>query len=341
MTETGLPLLATDTVRCVGEAIACVVAEDPYQARDAVDLVEVDYDPLPVVIDIEKALEADSPLVHESMDSNVSFRTVAEAGDIEAAIARADRVVKLRLVNQRLLPLFMEPRCLAADYNVASGQMTIWATSQFPHLLRTQFSKLLGIPEHNLRLIVPEVGGGFGAKANFYPDEVLTGHLAVRFGRSVKWVEDRSEDFITCIHGRDQIDYIEAPVTNDGKLLGLRMQGAGRSGRLPTRHHPGHPGADGGDGQRLLRLPGLSRRGRGHLHAQDRHCCLSRRRPARSDLPHRAHDGRHRWRAEPRSGRSTAPQLYPARSVPLHHPARQRIRQRRLRRLAGPGAGDD
>ena len=248
MTETGLPLLATDTVRCVGEAIACVVAEDPYQARDAVDLVEVDYDPLPVVVNIEQAMEADSPLVHESMDSNVSFRTVAEQGDIEAAIARADRVVKLRLVNQRLLPLFMEPRCLAADYNAASGQLTIWATSQFPHLLRTQFSKLLGIPEHNLRLIVPEVGGGFGAKANFYPDEVLTGHLAVRFGRPVKWVEDRSEDFLTCVHGRDQIDYIEAPVSNDGKLLGLRLQVLADLGAYQHATTPAIPGLTAGMG---------------------------------------------------------------------------------------------
>ena len=134
MTETGLPLLATDIVRCVGEAIACVVAETPYQARDAVDLVEVDYEPMSVITDIEKAIEPDSPLVHESLDSNVSFRATTERGDIERAMAQADRVVKLRLVNQRLLPLFMEPRCLAADYNSASGQLTIWASSQFPHL---------------------------------------------------------------------------------------------------------------------------------------------------------------------------------------------------------------
>lgn len=218
------PVLAVDKVRFVGEAVAMVVAADRYAARDAADLVEVDYEPLTAVVNPEKAIANGAPLVHEQNRDNVAYRWVLEGGDMKKAFAEADRVIKQRMVNQRLIPVAMEPRGVVADYKPGEKQLTVWSSTQIPHLLRTQLAAMLGAPEHSVRVITPEVGGGFGSKLNVYPEEALAGYAAMRLGHPVKWIESRRENFQTAIHGRDQIDDVEIAVKKDGTILGLRCK---------------------------------------------------------------------------------------------------------------------
>jgi carbon-monoxide dehydrogenase large subunit len=218
------PVLALGRVRFMGEAVAVVVAGDRYAARDATDLVEVDYEPLTPVVDPEKALAKGAPLVHEQFKDNVAYRWELEGGDLRKAFKQADRVVKQRMVNQRLIPMAMEPRGVVADYKPGENQLTLWSSTQIPHLLRTQIAAMLNFHESALRVVTPEVGGGFGSKLNVYAEEALVAHLAMRLGKPVKWMESRRENFQTAIHGRDQIDYLEVAVKRDGTLLGLRCK---------------------------------------------------------------------------------------------------------------------
>ncbi|MBI4462158.1 MAG: xanthine dehydrogenase family protein molybdopterin-binding subunit, partial [Acidobacteria bacterium] len=216
--------LATDRVRFVGEAVAAVVADDRYRARDAAELVEVDYDPLPAVTDPEKALAKGAPKVHEQFPDNQACRWVLAGGPVEKAFKQADRVVRQRLVNQRLIPVAMEPRGVVASYDPGSNDLTVWSSTQIPHLLRTQIAVMTGHPETNVRVIAPEVGGGFGSKLNVYGEEALVAHLARKLARPVKWIESRRENFLATTHGRDQIDEVELAVKNDGRVLGLRVR---------------------------------------------------------------------------------------------------------------------
>ena len=218
------PPLAMDRVRFVGEPVAAVAAEDPYIARDALDLIQADYDPLPVVVDPEKALEPGSPVIHEQWKDNVAgtFRLVS--GDIEAAFRKADRVVKARLVNQRVAPMPMEGRAVQADFRAGENSLTIWSGTQIPHILRSRLARLLKMPENRIRLIAPDVGGGFGGKLNVYSEEALVPFLAMRLGRPVKWIETRRENLQAMTHGRDQIDYIEVALAKDGRILGLKCR---------------------------------------------------------------------------------------------------------------------
>lgn len=217
------PALAVDKVRMVGEAVAVVVATDRYAARDAADLVEVDYEPLTAVVDMEKAITRDSPVIHEQYQDNVAFRWELEGGDVKKAFAQADQVVKQRVVNQRLIPVAMEPRGTVAEFLPGENLLKIWSSTQIPHLLRTQIAAMVGMPEHSVQVITPEVGGGFGSKLNVYPEEALTAHLAMRLGKPMKWVETRRENFLAAIHGRDQIDDVEFAVKKDGTILGLKL----------------------------------------------------------------------------------------------------------------------
>ncbi|MGH9650443.1 MAG: xanthine dehydrogenase family protein molybdopterin-binding subunit, partial [Terriglobales bacterium] len=188
------PALAQGHVRYVGEPVAAVVADDIYAARDAADLVEVSYDPLPVVVDTEKALEKGSPFVHEQFKTNLAFTHEFKNGDVEGAFQRADVIVKERLLNQRLAPIAMEGRSVMAEYKPGENVMTLWSATQIPHLLKTQVSVMLGVPETSMRVIAPEVGGGFGSKLNVYGEEGLVPYLAMRLGRPIKWVETRREN---------------------------------------------------------------------------------------------------------------------------------------------------
>ena len=216
--------LAIGEVNHVGEPVAVVVAEDRYRARDAVDLLDVDYEPLAAVTDPEKALEKNSPRVHEQFGDNRACVWKVEAGFPDKAFAKAARVVKQRFVNQRLIPVAMEPRGVLASYDAGAELLTVWSSTQIPHLLRTQIAAMLNVPEMRVRVIAPEVGGGFGSKLNVYGEEALVAHLAMKLGRPVKWIETRRENFLSTIHGRDQINDVEVAVGRDGRLLALKCR---------------------------------------------------------------------------------------------------------------------
>ena len=218
------PVLALGKVRYVGEPIAVVVAEDRYLARDAADLIEVEYEPLEAVVDPERAIEEGAPIVHEEFGTNVAFVWRLSGGDMERAFREADVIVSQRMVNQRIIPVAMEPRGVVAEYLPGEGQLTVWTSTQIPHLLRTQLAAMLGLAENRVRVIAPEVGGGFGSKLNVYAEEALVGYLAMRLGRPVKWIETRRENFLTTIHGRGQIAEVEAAVKRDGTVLGMRYK---------------------------------------------------------------------------------------------------------------------
>ena len=218
------PVLAQDRVRFSGEGVAVVVAASRYEARDALDLIEVEYEPLTPVVDPEKAIEKGSPVLYDGHKDNVAFHWELEGGDIKAAFKKADTVVKQRLVNQRLIPVAMETRGVVADYKPGERQLTVWSSTQIPHLLRTQVAAMLDVPEFSVRVITPEVGGGFGSKLNVYAEEALVGYLAMRLETPVKWIESRRENFQNTIHGRDQINDIEVACKRDGTILGLRIK---------------------------------------------------------------------------------------------------------------------
>jgi carbon-monoxide dehydrogenase large subunit len=218
------PALAVGRVRFVGEPIAAVVATDPYIARDALDLIEVEYDELPVVVDLDKAIEPDSTVIYDEFDDNIAFTMPLDAGEVDAAFAEADHVVSQRFVNQRLIPNSIEPRGVLAEYLPGEGTLTVWSSTQVPHHLKTILSLLLDLPEQLVRVIAPEVGGGFGSKLNVYPEEAVVAYLATQLRKPVKWIEKRSEGFTTTIHGRDQVDYVDMAVQNDGTITGLRAK---------------------------------------------------------------------------------------------------------------------
>ncbi len=214
--------LALEKVRLVGEPVVAVVAEDKYIAQDAVDLVEVDYDPLDAVTSSEDALAAGAPILHEQFGTNQAFTWSLAGGDIDTALAEADRVVKQKFVHQRLAPNAIEPRGVLANYEAGDGQLTLWSSTQIPHLLRTQLSVMLGMAENRVRVIAPEVGGGFGSKLNVYAEEGLLGYISRELNRPVKWIEGRRENMMHTIHGRDQTGDVEVAVKNDGTITGLK-----------------------------------------------------------------------------------------------------------------------
>jgi len=213
------PPMATDEVRYVGEAVACVVARDRYAAADALEAVDVDYDPLPPVLDIRTALDESSPKVHEA--GNKSFEWVFGNGDIDAAFSGAPVVLERNYRQQRLIPSAMEPRAVVAS--CVGGEFTLWSSTQIPHVLRVMLALVTGIPEQNIRVIAPDVGGGFGSKLQVCAEEVLALLIARRLGRPVKWTESRSEGNLTVHHGRDQWQRLRIAADRDGRLRGLSV----------------------------------------------------------------------------------------------------------------------
>ena len=214
-------VLAGDKVYFVGHPIAAVVATDRYAARDAVDLVAVDYDDLPVVTDVEAAA-AGGTVIHESFGDNIAYKMTAGEGDIDAAFAAAERTVKQRILHRRLAPIAMEPRGVLARYFPGEEELTLWSSTQIPHLMRTQVALMIGIPENKLRVITPEVGGGFGSKLNVYAEEALLAWISMQLNKPVKWIETRRENIQATIHGRGQVGDIEVAFKNDGTITGLR-----------------------------------------------------------------------------------------------------------------------
>ena len=221
--------LAEGKVRFYGDPVAVVIAEDRYVARDARDLIEVDYEPLPAIVDVEKAMQPGAPLLYEEFGTNVAFSMTPPTDDIDKVFeqTKADGgiVVKQRMVNQRLAPNPIETRGVVAEYRKANKSLTVWSSSQIPHLLRNILAALVGLPQHQVRVIVPEVGGGFGSKLNIYPEEMVAAFATMKLGHAVKWIEDRSENLAVTIHGRDQVDYVEVAATKEGKITGLKVHG--------------------------------------------------------------------------------------------------------------------
>ncbi|MBI4219658.1 MAG: molybdopterin-dependent oxidoreductase, partial [Chloroflexi bacterium] len=221
------PPIAVDKVRYVGDPVAVVVAEDAHTAADAARLVKVTYEPLPAVVDGEKATRRAAPLLHEGKaeeggaPNNVAFDWEVNGGDFDAAAKVAEVVVKERIINQRLIPNAIEARGVVALYEAASGNLTLWTSTQIPHLVRLLFALVTGHPEHKLRVISPDVGGGFGSKLFLYAEEVITGIVAKNIGRPVKWIEGRQENYLATAHGRDHIADVEICGMKDGTITGL------------------------------------------------------------------------------------------------------------------------
>ncbi|MBA2459366.1 MAG: molybdopterin-dependent oxidoreductase, partial [Gemmatimonadales bacterium] len=235
------PLLAVDKVRYVGDGVAMVVADSRGAARDAIDLIDVSYEPLEAGVDPEKMAQPGAPQLHDEVPNNIGFTWIVAGGDAEQAFHEAEVTVKERIVQQRLLPTAMEPRAAVASYNKGSGQLTLWVTSQNPHIHRFLCSVMLQIPEHKLRIIAPEVGGGFGSKIPAYPDEALVAFAAMNLGRPVKWTEDRSENYKVTIHGRDHVEYVELCGNRDGRITGLRTTVYAGLGAYASTAAPGVP----------------------------------------------------------------------------------------------------
>ena len=222
------PMLAADTVNFAGEGVAVVVARTAYEADDALGAIDVDYEDLPVVLDMEAALAQDSPLVHPDLGTNRNAVWTFDSGaagtgaDVEQAIADAEIVLKRRYRQQRLVPAFMEPRSAVVD--PTGPQLTVWASTQIPHILKTMAALTLGLPEHKLRVIAPDVGGGFGGKIAVLPEELLAVSIAQRLGKPVKWTESRSDCMLTAHHGRDQIQDLTLTARRDGTITGLKVE---------------------------------------------------------------------------------------------------------------------
>jgi carbon-monoxide dehydrogenase large subunit len=217
--------VAVDKVRHVGDAVAVVVAEDPYVAEDALDLIDIDLEPLPVVVDARAALDDDAPLVHDDVGTNLSFHwPLGDEDAVNEALSESDHVVELEFVNQRLIANAMEPRACVAEWDQSTQSMTVWTTSQNPHTIRLLLGAFtLGIPEHKLRVISPDVGGGFGSKIFHYPEEVIVPWVARAIGRPAKWVASRTESYITDAQGRDHITQARLGVNDDGTITGLHV----------------------------------------------------------------------------------------------------------------------
>ena len=225
MHEPGHPPLAQGKVRCVGDQVAAVIAESLDQAKAAAELINVDYGVLPAVIDMNAAI-AGGPLVHDEIETNVCYDwVIGEKEAIDEAFAGAAHVTKIDLTNNRLIPNAMEPRAAIGDYNNANGEYTLYTTTQNPHVIRLLMGAfVLSIPEHKLRVVAPDVGGGFGSKIYHYAEEAIVTWASAQIRRPIKWTAERSESFITDAHGRDHLSHAELAMDADGKFLGLKVE---------------------------------------------------------------------------------------------------------------------
>ena len=215
--------LASDEANFAGEAVALVVAEDLASAEDAAELVQVDYEPLPVVVDPIKALEKDSPKVHSYLPDNLAYYSEKNAGDIRKAFRDADFVVKFEQGFPRLSAAPLETRGIVASYDGASDFLTVWVPCQSPHEFRNDLAEALSLADSNVRVIAPDMGGGFGQKG-FYPEYAAVCFASMKLGRPVKWIESRRENLLSASHGRGQTHFVEAAVKKDGKILGLKAR---------------------------------------------------------------------------------------------------------------------
>ena len=228
--------VAIDMVRYAGEIVAVVVARDRYIARDAVDAIVVDYESLPAVVDPEMAMQGKPTVIYNDFPNNISVPEMPSGtgagapgkppddSAVDAAFKNAEVVIRQRMHNQRLAPNPMEPRGVVAHWEPSKSAMTLWSSTQNPHILRTMIAGMLGVGESQVRAIAPEVGGGFGCKINIYPEEYVLAAASRRLGLPLKWIEERSEAFVATTHGRDIIGYLEMAAKKDGKVLVVRLK---------------------------------------------------------------------------------------------------------------------
>ena len=227
--------VAVDTVRYGGEPVAVVVATDRYVARDAADAIVVSYDTLPAVVDVELAMTGKPTVIHQDFPNNLAIALVpsgtgvsasgaVDDSAIDAAFAKAEVVISQRMMNQRLAPSAMETRGVVANFERGKETMTIWSSTQNPHILKSFIAAMLGLGQEQVRAIAPEVGGGFGAKINIYGEEYVAAAISKRLGLPVKWVEDRSEAFVATTHGRDILGFVDIAANRDGTVLGLKLR---------------------------------------------------------------------------------------------------------------------
>ena len=243
------PYLADEIVDATGVPVAAVVAETPSLARDAVDLIEVDYAPLAPVADADpgRTLTGEAALAHPELGTNEAFSWPLKGGDVEGAFARAAHVVAVRCEHNRIAGAPMEPRGVVAQYSAGTGELTVWVTTQNPFLTRADLAAVLDFPEQKLRVIAPDVGGGFGVKGPLYREEVVAAVMAQRLGRPVQWMSTRTEDLLTTIHARAAVSQAEAAVTADGEVTALRVKAFFDLGAhllslslIPPMSHSGH-----------------------------------------------------------------------------------------------------
>ncbi|HSV17981.1 MAG TPA: xanthine dehydrogenase family protein molybdopterin-binding subunit [Casimicrobiaceae bacterium] len=226
MNEPPHPVLASGKVRYVGDPVALVVAESAHAAKDAAELIDVDYEPLPAIVSVQDAQQPGAAQIHEQAPANRCYTwALGDRAAVDAAFARAAHVTKIDIVNNRLVPNAIEPRAAVAQYGRSDDAYTLYVTSQNPHverLLMTAF--VLGLPEHKVRVIAPDVGGGFGSKIYLYPEETAMVWASKRVGRPIKWAAERSEAFLADAHGRDHVTHAELALDKDGKFLALKVQ---------------------------------------------------------------------------------------------------------------------
>lgn len=218
--------VAQGKARRLGEAVAVVIAETRGQAKDAAEAVDVDYEPLPAVTDAEEAMKDGAPLVHEEFGTNVSYVWKHSSGDPDKVLADARVVIKERYLHPRLIPNAIEPRGCVVQPVPAQGELTLWSSTQIPHIVKVTLSAftMANLSESKLRVIAPDVGGGFGSKLNVYAEEAICLAAARRLGRPVKWIEERSEAYLATTHGRGHVQDVEIAATEEGKILGVRFR---------------------------------------------------------------------------------------------------------------------
>ncbi len=232
--------LAVDEARYQGDGVAVVIAESRSLAKDAAELVEVDYEPLGSIADVEKALEDGAPLVHDDFGTNECYVWKLDAGDVQAAVDAADVVVTRRYFQPRLIPNAIEPRGVLAQVG-PTDEVTLWSATQVPHILRFALQLVVGIPESKIRVIAPDVGGGFGSKLNVYAEEALAVAVAKRLGRPVKWVEERAENYVATIHGRDVVHELTFAAAKDGTITAVKSDAKCAMGAYLQLVTPGIP----------------------------------------------------------------------------------------------------
>ena len=321
MIEPPHPLLAQGKVRHVGDPVAVVVAETLEQAKDAAELIEVSYKTLPAVVTSEEAIKPGSPLLFDTAPGNLCFDWhLGDKAAVDAAFSRAHHITRLDLVNNRLVSNPMEPRAATGEFDRGTSEYTLYTTSQAPHVHRLLIAAfVLQLPEHKLRVVAPDVGGGFGTKGSLYAEQALVLWLAGKLGRPVKWTAERSEIFLTDNQARDHVTKAELALDKDGKFLAHAGRHAGQSRCLSRQLRPGNP-----DlvlrylARRQLRDPRDLCRGQGRLHQHRASRRLSRRWAARGLLRGGAPRRPRRARDEARPLGTATAQLRPQRRLSLY-----------------------